>query len=199
MWVGLLGSPTHRPREKMAENPKPSGAPNPSRLIVKISFAISLVLQLLIFNGGYFLWPSIIPVPKANNFESKAVFTLRCLLPPVLVLSYAVAKVAMMRFLGYAKNPLGEDELIQNDKNFLQNTMEQLFIFLLTAAALMTYLDGEEMRLIPLYSFVFVLGRILYRIGYPTHRAFGFAMAAIPSFVLGNLTLYFMFARGFAV
>ena len=172
--------------------------PVPIRRYISAMFA-SAVTQMLIFYGGYFLWPSLVPVPKATDFDTPAVYTLRSLFPALLVLAFAIVKVAMMRFLGYAKNPLGKDELIQKDKNFLQNTLEQLAVFLLTAGALMTYLEGEELRLIPLYSFAFVLGRILYRVGYPKHRTFGFTMTLFPSTFLGGLTIYFMFSRGFAI
>ena len=170
----------------------------PTESFIRMLAAGSLVFAIMIFCGGYFLWPSLIPVPRAGDFDTKAVYTLRCVFPPLLTLVFAIIKVAMMRFLGYAKNPFGKDELIQKDKNFLQNTLEQLAMFLLTAGALMTYLEGEEMRLIPLYSFVFVLGRILYRLGYPNYRSMGFVMTLFPSIFLGGLTFYFMFTRGFA-
>ena len=169
----------------------------PSESFQRVLGACSLVIQLLIFCGGYYLWPSLVPVPKARDFDTKAVYTLRCLLPPLLALAFAIVKVAMMRFLGYAKNPMGKDELIQKDKNFLQNTLEQLALFLLTVGAVMTYLEGEEMRLIPLHSFTFFIGRILYRLGYPDYRIVGFFMTVFPSGVLGGLTVYFMFTRGF--
>ena len=169
-----------------------------SESFIRILGACSLAVQLLFFCGAYYLVPSLVPVPQARDFDTKAVYTLRCLLLPLLTLSFAIVKVAMMRFLGYAKNPLGKDELIQKDKNFLQNTLEQLALFLLTVGALMTYLEGEEMRLIPLYSFVFFVGRILYRLGYPNYRVVGFFMSIFPSAFFGGLTAYFMFSRGFA-
>ena len=115
------------------------------------------------------------------------------------MLVFAISKVATMRFLGYAKNPFGgQEKLIQKDKNFLQNTLEQLAVNVLTTGALMTYLEGEEMRVIPIYSFLFFVGRILYRIGYPDHRTFGFSMTIFSSTFLSGLALYFMLARGFA-
>lgn len=102
-----------------------------------------------------------------------------------------------MRLLGYAKDPLkGQEALVQKDKNFLQNTLEQLVVFVLITLALMSYLEGDEMRLIPLYSFIFVVGRVLFRIGYPSHRTFGFTMNLLSSTFLGGLTVYFMITRG---
>ena len=152
----------------------------------------------LIFYGGYYQWPSMIPVPRSGDFDTKMVYTLRCMLPPVLVLAFAIYKVAIMRFLGYAKNPLSGDEaLVQKDKNFVQNTLEQLAAFTCTTLALVSYLEGEEMRLIPLYCLNFVLARILYRIGYPTYRSWGFFMTIISYMFVSALTAYFMVTRGF--
>ena len=179
-----------------AQECKPKAQPNPSGPFV---IAGSVLTQALIFYGGYYQWPSIIPVPKSNDFDTKMIYTMRCLLPPLLVLAFAIGKVAMMRFLGYARNPLsGQEALVQKDKNFLQNTLEQLAVFVLTTLALMSYVQGEEIRLIPVYSFTFFVGRILYRIGYPNHRGFGFGMTMLPSFFLCALTVYFMVTRGFA-
>ena len=179
----------------MASGKFKSEAKKPSLMVM----AGSILTQMLVFYGGLYQWPSLVPVPKSNVFDAKAAYTLRCMLPPLLVLTFAIVKVAIMRFLGYAKNPLGgQEELLQKDKNFLQNTLEQLALYVLTTAVLMSYLECEEMRVIPLYSFLFFVGRILYRIGYPNHRTFGFAMTIFPSTYLGGLALYFMATRGFA-
>lgn len=159
----------------------------------------SLVSLGLIFYGGYYHWTSYVPVPQSSDFNTKAVYTVRCMFPPLLVLVFAISKVAMMRFLGNARNPLaGQDSLIQKDKNFLQNTLEQFTVFVFTTLALMTYLEGEELRLIPLYCINFVLARIFYRIGYPMYRTWGFFMTLLSSLFVIGLTTYFMVTRGFA-
>lgn len=161
---------------------------------------LAIATQALIYYGGYYQWPSAVPVPTSSDFDTKIVYTLRCMLPPLLVLVFGIGKVASMRVLGYARNPLGGQEaLIQKDKNFLQNTLEQLAVFVLTTLALMSYLEGEELRLIPLHCFNFVLGRILFRIGYPDYRAWGFAMTHLSSVFVSGLTVYFMVTRGFTI
>lgn len=158
-----------------------------------------IVTQVLIYYGGYYQWPSITPVPNSNDFDAKIMYTLRCMLAPLLVLVFGIGKVSFMRVLGYARNPLGDQEArIQKDKNFLQNTLEQLAVFVLVTLALTSYLKGEEIRLIPLYSFNFTLGRILYRIGYPNYRSWGFAMTHFSNVFVSGLTVYFMTTRGFA-
>ena len=158
----------------------------------------SLVSLGVIFYGGYYHWTSFVPVPQSSDFNTKSVYTVRWMFLPLLVLAFAIVKVAMMRFLGYARNPLaGQDGVIQKDKNFLQNTLEQFAVFVFTTLALMTYLEGEEVRFIPLYCINFVLARIFYRIGYPTYRTWGFFMTHASSMFVMGLTAYFMVTRGF--
>lgn len=165
---------------------------------IRILIAGSIATQVLIYYGGYYQWPSTVPVPTSSDFDTKIVYTLRCMLLPLLVLVFGIGKVASMRVFGYARNPLGGQEaLIQKDKNFLQNTLEQLAVFVLTTLALMSYLEGEEMRLVPLHCFNFALGRILFRIGYPDYRSWGFAMTHFSSVFVSGLTVYFMVTRGF--
>ena len=168
-------------------------------LLVQLHILGGTSTLMLLFYLGYYQWRSVIPVPTSGDFDAKAVYTLRSMLPPLITLAFAIGKVAMMRFLGYAKNPLGNQEVqVQKDKNFLQNTLEQLAVFVLISLVLMTYLEGEELRLIPLYSLIFFVGRILFRIGYPNHRGFGFVMNFFSSTFMGALTLYLMVSRGFA-
>ena len=167
--------------------------------IFPVLVAAGLVTSSVIFYGGYYHWTSFVPVPQSSDFNARAVYTVRWMFLPLLVLAFAIAKVAMMRFLGYARNPLaGQDGVIQKDKNFLQNTLEQFAVFVFTTLALMTYLEGEEVRLIPLYCINFVLARVFYRIGYPMYRSWGFSMTLASSMFVIGLTAYFMVTRGFA-
>ena len=167
--------------------------------IFPVLVAAGLVTSGVIFYGGYYHWTSFVPVPQSSDFNARAVYTVRWMFLPLLVLAFAIAKVAMMRFLGYARNPLaGQDGVIQKDKNFLQNTLEQFAVFVFTTLALMTYLEGEEVRLIPLYCINFVLARVFYRIGYPMYRSWGFFMTLASSMFVIGLTTYFMVTRGFA-
>ena len=65
------------------------------------------------------------------------------------------------------------------------NTVEQLLLNSGGQLILTTLLSEQEMRIIPLLSTLFLLGRIAFHVGYqpdnPRGRAFGFCVSAIPS------------------
>ena len=89
---------------------------------------------------------------------------------------------------------------LQTEKNILTNTVEQLLGFLLTVLALITYLEPLEMRIIPLYSLVFIIGRILFTIGYtisPKCRSLGMLINIHAAFFFIGYTIYLMYLRGF--
>ena len=154
----------------------------------------------VIFYGGYYHCPSL-PVPSENDFTSKLVYTFRCVFAPGVVLCVAIAMVGLKRGSSAAINPLaGKDDLIQLDKNFLSNTLEQFVVFLALTFALVTFLNGEEMKLVPLYATAFIVGRILFRVGYgisPWYRSWGMYTNFSASGIVIGLIIYFLFTRGF--
>ena len=100
-----------------------------------------------------------------------------------------------------AVNPLaGKENYVMLDKNVLTNTVEQFLVYLVSTAVLVTFLSGEEMKLVPLYTMAFITGRILFRIGYgihPMYRGWGVLINFLSSFFVVCLIIYFMVTRGF--
>ena len=86
-------------------------------------------------------------------------------------------------------------------KNVLANTLEQFVVFMVCTLVLLTFLDTpEEMRLVPLYTTAFVVGRILFRVGYGIswkYRGWGMHTNFISTGFIVGLIFYFMFSRGF--
>ena len=168
--------------------------------ILPASLTFAIVTTVSIFYGGYYLFPCL-PVPASDDFSSKLVYTFRCAFAPLLVLVAAIAMVGNMRRTTAARDPLaGKENLVQLQKNFLANTLEQFVVFLVSTLVLITYLQGEEMRLVPLSAIAFLVGRIIFRIGYGIayyHRVWGvFINFVSQGFIIG-LTGYLMFTRGF--
>lgn len=182
----------------MAQQAEKAKASKPTRHLLVLSVAVAI--NTAVFYGGYYHCPAI-PHPAANApLDSKLYYTLRCTLPPLLVFIAAVAMVGAGRAGTKAVNPLaGHEHLISLQKQFAANTLEQLIAWLVGTGVLMTYIDGEEMRLVPLYCTSFVVGRVLFRIGYgihPKYRGLGFMVNVTSgTFILG-LVLYLMFTRG---
>ncbi len=167
---------------------------NPTAFLVQTVLALATTFS--IFYGGYFYCPSI-PGPSSDSAASRATYTLRCAFPPLLVLIAAVMMAALKRVSTPAVNPLANKEhFVLVQRNFLGNTLEQIVVWLLSTGVLVTYLSLEEMRLVPLYATTFVVGRILFRIGYPTKRTWGIMINFLSQFFVVGLTIYFMFTRG---
>ena len=144
--------------------------------------------------------PSL-PVPASMDFTSKLIYMVRCIFPPLMVLQVAILLVINgRRSLGVANPLAGQDHLIQLQKNFLSNTLEQFIVFMVSTLVLITFLNtSEEMRLVPLYTTTFIVGRILFRIGYGIdwiYRACGIQINFFSMWFITGLIVYFMFTRG---
>ena len=172
--------------------------PRPGLLSHLLPVGVASVVLLTILYGGYYHCHSI-PIPEPGE---KLMYTLRyCAFPQAVFLLFAIMRVGSKRGSTRAINPLaGNEHLIQTEKNILMNTVEQLLCFLLLVFALTTYLEPEEMRIIPLYSLSFIVGRILFMIGYtinPKYRSFGIAINFFATFFFIGYTIYLMYTRGF--
>lgn len=176
------------------------------RNLVETHFFVQMfvvtVLLLLILYGGYYHAQSYIPVPQSSDLSIKLAYSLQfCGLTSVLTLIVAIAMVESKRATTSAINPLaGRESHVQVDKNVLNNTVEQILIYVLASLILSIYLQPSEMRIIPLYTVVFVVGRVLFRIGYgihPKYRLVGVEMNLCSNYFFAGLIIYLMYTRGF--
>ena len=124
------------------------------------------------------------------------------MIPALFLLLFAVLDVMFHRVTTAVVDPLtGCEHLLQTAKNNLSNTVEQVSILILSSVILITFLESpEEMRLVPLYSLTFVIGRILFRVGYgikPGLRAWGVHTNLYSSIFICGLIAYFTMTRGF--
>lgn len=141
-----------------------------------------------------------IPVPASTDLIHRLAFALQCTLPMVVVVFVAILMVMNKRGFTKAVDPLsGNESILQLDKNVLWNTLEQFVIgFSLLLIASTVFKTTEQLKLIPIYSFLFVFGRIAFRVGYgisSKHRAFGMSMNLhIVGFML--IYLFYLFLTG---
>jgi hypothetical protein len=167
-----------------------------------VLFALSVFLfgiggVSIIFYGGYY-YGDFIPAPEPNTtLATRLVYALRCSFPPLLVLIGYILKVGNARKNKGALNPLdGKEDRILCESKILANTLEQFVVYLVTSLVLSTFLDGQELRLVALYSAVFVLGRFLFRMGYPTKRSYGMFLNFASTFFICGVVIYLTFTRG---
>ena len=175
----------------------------PSTLCVFVfQYSVTLIVMGTILYGGYY-YCHFIPIPRSNDFCEKLLYAVRyCTFPQAVFLILAISTVAAKRAITRAAvNPLaGNEHLVQSEKTVLTNTVEQLLVFLLLVLTLTTYLEPSEMRIIPLYSLTFFIGRVFFMIGYsfgPRYRGAGmYINACLGLFFLGY-SIYLIYLHGF--
>ena len=81
----------------------------------------------------------------------------------LLSLFAVIAMVGNKRALSGAVNPLsGNEGLVQVDKNYISNTLEQFAVAVTLMLTVAAYTDSVQvLRLLPVYSIVFTFSRIL--------------------------------------
>ena len=173
----------------------------------KLFFSLNLlgyVITISAFYYGYH-YGNFIPVPAAPTgsieMSVRLAFAIRCSLPLALSLFFAVAMVGNKRSLSDAVDPLsGNEHLVQLDKNFLANTLEQCVIGFILMLVVASYSETpQELRLLPIFAAIFVVARAVFRVGYGVHhmlRAFGMSINICCNYVLIAVSLYSVATKG---
>ncbi len=166
-----------------------------------IEFVLAAILTSGWLYGGYYFC-DFIPVPETMELKNIWIYYTRCcILPCIFALFFSIFAVASKRGSTAALNPLGgKDHLILLEKNILSNTVEQILLFFLISAVLITYLSQYEMKLLPLFSSIWVIGRILFNIGYRIgfqYRSLGMLCNLFSTTYFIGVICYFVYSRGF--
>ena len=170
--------------------------------VLPLQAVIGLAMLVGGLYGGYYHVPDgAMPAPSSGELSVKIAYTLRCFLFLAMFLGVAVALTGRNRVIVGARNPLSGNEAgMQLHKKRLTNTLEQTFIYVMLALLLATLLEKEEMKYIFLSTILFVVGRVLFWVGYGIHPAyreigtilsFGIAMTSL------ILSAYLLCSRGF--
>lgn len=112
-------------------------------------------------------------------------FTLKFLVLPVTFLFHFIFHLGFKRFRTIAWNPLdGHEDICLADSKILLNTLEQTVLTIGVQLVLIMYLEPQFIvKVIPFMNIAFIFGRILFWIGYPKYRHFGFCFSMIPAFM----------------
>jgi hypothetical protein len=152
---------------------------------------LATVVALAGYGTAYWILPTITTLPTAPS--ERLSFAALCWAVPCFVLLVAILMVSTARRFspedigGQAAGPPSDRLAIK--AAFLQNTLEQTvlaagFYFALAAVA-----GGPWLSLLPVAATLFILGRVLFYIGYDRGvegRALGMGLTMMPS-VLGYL------------
>jgi hypothetical protein len=165
----------------------------PQAIIVReiaIAFAVSTALWL----ATYFLLP---PIAGMEEPLPRLVFALKCGSVAVLFcFVLGIEAIAHERLRSPAIDPLVgyETRRMRINLRYLQNTLEQLLVFLPGLFGLAYYCDsGAAMRAVIATTLVWILGRFAFWIGY--HRGALHRAAGAPSMMLGMAMLLYASAR----
>src|SRR5262245_4083183 len=145
--------------------------------VVAVGAATGVISMMVGVFAIYRAWPTSAGLTAAAD---RVVYTLQWEAIAALPLLVAVIAVGNNRFLSEAIDPTRnkEDLATQINGRVVENTLQQLMLFVLSTLALSVGLGPEQMGVIPAAVIVFVLARIAFWIGYrvhPLYRAFGMA------------------------
>ena len=169
-----------------------------SRTLVRLNIIVGVILTLLIFAMGMYLFPA----GKETDFPSyleKLVYTIKWQSLSVMMLLFGIERVGNIRFATTAIDPVhGNGEtLLYVEARYLQNTMEQFILSFTGHLLLSVYVSAAVLtRIIPTLVMLFVTGRVLFFVGYkmdPMKRGVGFSMTFVPSVIVHLYCLFYFF------
>lgn len=130
------------------------------------------------------LLSTLIPPPAIVDSDANRIaYALRWAVPAALVFFFMVVAVGNARFKSEAIDPtIGkESQRMIVDGRVVDNTLQQLVLFLVGMLALAVTLPVQRLSIIAAVSITFVVMRLAFWIGYrikPIYRAFGFSSTA---------------------
>ena len=159
-------------------------------LKIAAAFPVAVILWIAV----YYLLP---PIDGMDNTLARLVFALKCCCIAILFCFLTgIEAVAHERLRSAAIDPLSgyETPRMRVNLRYLQNTLEQLVLFVPGLFALAVYCsDGHAMRAIVATTMVWIVSRAAFWIGYqygPLHRAIG-----APGMMQSMLILLYICAR----
>ncbi|HEY5105285.1 MAG TPA: MAPEG family protein [Caulobacteraceae bacterium] len=132
-----------------------------------------------------------------DTLAERMLFTLKCGVVAVLFCLVAgIEAVAHERLTSPAFDPLAgfQTSRLRVNLRYLQNTLEQLVVFLIGLFGLAAYCpDGSRMRAVLATAIVWILARMAFWIGY--HKSAAMRGLGIPGLALGMIVLLYVMAR----
>lgn len=208
-FLGPCGAPQdynqHGYQYEWTEDTPPAkcGRGCPSRDVLKVG--VSLLMSALFFPllvwGGFVFLP--FDAPLLDGAPLRLVYTLRCSVFATvpIVLGWLVLGISRLR--SGAIRPLFEEEVKEAElqevnvhRRFVSDSTSLFLIYFLQLVVMAMYLSQENLKLIPLLTIVFALGRLVYWVAAAfgsSIRGFGFGLSFLPSLSMMVANIYFIF------
>lgn len=139
----------------------------------------------------------IAPLAHMDNLTARLVLTAKCAILAVLFcLVTGVEAVAHERLTSPAFDPLVnyETKRLRINKQYLQNTLEQIIVFVAAIFGLALYSpDGTSMRAVIATTAVWIVARFAFWIGY--HKSAAMRGLGAPGMAISMIVLLYVVAR----
>ncbi len=145
--------------------------------------ALTVLAAALLWRGG---WPASAPI-AADGAAARLALAARWLLAPAFTLFAGIAAIAAMRLFSARAmegGETGQGRFVDITLRYNRNTLEQTMLAAVAWAGLALALPAAELTLIPKLAVLFVIGRVIFWMGYlfaPWARAYGFALTFYPT------------------
>ncbi|XP_060771472.1 transmembrane protein 79 [Neoarius graeffei] len=162
-----------------------------------VCLLVGVVIFPLLVWGGHDLLP--LDLPTLRTAPTRLVYTLRCALFATfpIILGVLVHGVSRLKFSSL--NPLFEGKRVSRHTlvhiTYVHDSLRLFLLFFVQLAVTSTYIHQDALKLIPLFTIVFVFGRLIY---WPSVcfsssvRVLGFSLSFTPVLALVGLNLYFV-------
>ncbi|WP_083003501.1 MAPEG family protein [Halomonas sp. GT] len=153
---------------------------------VKMGMLLGFLGTIVVFISFYSFLPQ---VAEEVSLVERLKLGIMCLVFPVTLFFLMIVRVGSQRFGNLSADPTkceANTEGMKVDLRVLSNTHEQLMIFAINILALSALMPYQFLSLLPIYSGVFVAGRVMFWVGYRRNvlwRAPGFAMSTLPAVI----------------
>jgi hypothetical protein len=140
---------------------------------------------------AWLLWTHLGISPRPFSLAERLAFAARWALVPAVAVIAGVLMVANERFFAGGLDPLDADEprSLRIWRRYVSNTVEQGFLFAISAASFAAVAPQYWLKAIPIAAALFALGRVLFVGGYlirSSLRATGFVLTVGAVAALGG-------------
>lgn len=169
---------------------------NPQQKDVRIGMVAGAVFCLIWVWMGYGFID--IDLPLWVTTGDRLAYVAKCEFFAALMLLFGVMMVAGQRFFSDTAiegQTEGLADSLTINLRYIQNTLEQLVLLVITHMAFAATANSDEMKIIPILVSLFIVGRICFWIGYHQNalsRSFGFAVTFYPTLIMMIITLWRM-------
>lgn len=162
------------------------------------------IFSFVFYVASGLTWYKFIPftIPDVDSPWKRMVYTMRWQIFALLPVVFLIHKIATTRLHTKAIDPVkGNSEHVVNIyQKILQNTLEQFILHLIGVLSLSSYLTANTMKLVPFFVTSFVIGRVMFYLGYTSssslNRVFGMAVTISGNFMLIGFSIIFFLWNG---